>query len=645
MSIEKPDQELTWNLKKETWIDRSIGVFLFTVVLLSVWTFAGGAWGYFKEICPNTDVLTWDENIRLNTVLDQYNDFKNGNILTGVIPFLESPTWPPLRSLITFIMLWIPMETPITHADSFLGLLFLVATFLSVAWIGYKITSSLLLSGVITLSAVALSLQTYEVPAYSLSSMLETQSMFFLVWCIYFLYKIYSPGISERSETISGSLGWGLGLSLFLFFFTKYPYGLMLFMAICIVEFVRSPGALIAGAVYAFRYHYKGLRRVLFVLVVVLIFSLPILRLVGDLNLNQRPFKMFLYFVSLPIFIDFNYFLWAHRGKLSEIFPVTLRKVYTFAMLPALVWIYTSPDRVSSLVDAQMIVNKFTKSFFLSLVSSHSGDFYLPMAVFDSPIGIRILLGLAGLGIFIWTLRKLRGKDKKSLFAEVRIDPLVSVSLVLFLQILILETTTGNKQLRHILQFIPALSLLLWLWVFRFRKIFPVLGSFFAAIGFFFTIWGFAGPEGLWSGAYFGTKHFCLKGEDPSLFSEARWISNQVPKDKNLLILNGFHEEFNYEKRGRLFASEIDLLIRIPRYKEYKIRHDNRHKWKTWTEFSELVLISYSCEDPLLREKLKKRSETTGSALYSLGKSIHPSGEFCVERFRIQPRTDTGPIP
>ncbi|WCL47687.1 hypothetical protein [Leptospira sp. GIMC2001] len=624
-------------------IDKLLGFILLTIAAVSIYHFSTNAWNYFLEVCPNTDVLTWDENIRLNNVLDQYSDFRDGNIFRAIHPFLESPTWPPLRSIITLGLLYIPTKLLglpenllITEFDSLVGLLFLIASFVSIALISYLILKSWLYSGVITLSSVGFILQTYEVPAYSMSSMLETQSMFFLIWSIYFLYKLYED--TQRSDrSPSTKIRWGLGLSLVGFFFTKYPYGLMLFIAILFVEILRSPGSIGNFIRYAMENHYKGIRRIFFLIVVLTVLSLPFLRLFGELNLNQRPFKLFLYYFSLPVFLDFNYFLWSHRKKIQEKVSVSIQWIYLLGILPCLFWIYTNPDRVSSLIDAQMIVNHYTKSFFLSLVSSHSGDMMMPMAVFDEPWAIRILLVFAFLSISIYIIKNL----KKSKILGIVSNPLLSVSLILFMQLLILETTTGNKQLRHILQFLPSLVLLLWVWVFQLLNIRKLnsMNSYIiqalVAIVFLVSLLSLVGINGLWANRFFGNKHICLRGEDANIFEPARWIAAQLPENKNLILFNGFHDGFNYDKSGRLIASEIDLKIRLDRYKTQKIRNDNKHKWKTWSDFDELVFISYSCKDENLHAKLAKRAEDTKSQLQSIQKISHPSGEYCLERYKI----------
>lgn len=113
-------------MKAKNILLNSFGVLFIGFGVFLVVFYATKSWETFLQICPNKDFLSWDENIRLNQVLDQYVDFRNGNWFYGVMPFLESPTWPPLRSLLTFVTLYLPTDAYETYRDSFLGMFFLI---------------------------------------------------------------------------------------------------------------------------------------------------------------------------------------------------------------------------------------------------------------------------------------------------------------------------------------------------------------------------------------------------------------------------------------------------------------------------------------------------------------------------------------
>lgn len=612
-----------------------IGIICLILSLGSLIYYSKGSWDYFIHKCPNRDVLSWDENIRLITVYDQYSELAQGNIWSGLKPFLESPTWPPLRSLITFLLLFFPQNLLVTEWDSLVGLLFLIAAYISLVFIFYLLTHNILYTGIGALSSFALIFHTIELSAYGLSSMLETQSMLILVWCYYFFFCFFQEG-----DTLKTSTKLGFSIFLLLFFFTKYPYGLMLFMALFLIEFIRHKEKIPNIFRFAIQKHYRGIRVILFLIVFLVIVSIPIIRLFEGIDLNQRAFKRSLYFLSLPVFLDFQYFIWKNRKELTNIVPNSLRILYLYSFLPAMVWIYTNPDRISSLLDAQMIVSKYTKSFFLSIVASRSSDPMLPMALFDDPWGIRILLfaGLISFGI-VW---KHKSEDSQNSFWQLGL-----MSAILFLQILILETTTGNKQLRHLLQYLPVLVLLPWLWVFqaldilRKNKILHLVFQVIIGVVFLGTIFVLSGSRGLWAGNFFQDRYFCLRGEDSEVFKPVRWADEVLPKDLNFVIWNSFHDKENFHKKGRLIATEFDLKIRQSRFRNSIIRNDNKHKIKSWDAFHEVVFISDNCKDTNSLEKLKKRASQLHVVLHPVVSYEYPNGDFCIQRFTIYKETST----
>lgn len=648
--------------------DFYLGSMLFALAFISSIYFLQVAWMFFLDNCPNQDVMSWDENIRLVAVLDQYSDFHLGRWVAAIIPFFEAPTWPPLRSLITLILLYIPTGYSVIIEDSFLGLLFLAFTFLSIGIVSYRITKNALYAGLITLVTIGFLIHTFEVPAYSLSSMLETQAMFASIWCFYYLYLAYSS-----SGEILNKVKWGLGISLIFFFFTKYPYGLMLFIALAIVEALRSPTGIFRLAKHALDTHYKGIRWILLILILLGLLGLPIAKKLGLVNPNLRIYKLMYYYLTLPIFLDFNYFLWKQRLSLRKLVPASLRAVYILGMMPSLFWIYMNPDRVTSLIGASNIVNKFTKSFFYSLIASPSGDIFLPQAVFDSPWAIRSMIFFALVAIFLWV--RIQLKNSKNAISEpntnleeisessptwqtklyaklsawefgkfsVLKDPLVGLTLILFFQIFILEITTPNKQQRYVLQFIPCLSLLTGLWLLRplvdssLRKIVNLhrIWQVLAALVFLLSIGLFANERGFWTKSYSDDRYYCLRGEDASIFEPARWVTAQLPLDKNLVLVNGFHEDIHFDKTGRLLASEIDVLIRMSRFKNYIIRNDHKYNIKTWDDFDSLVTIGPSCEDSYLKERIQTRADKLKVNLEIHSSIEHSSKDYCVIQYNI----------
>jgi len=78
-----------------------LSLFITALTAILLFQIIGKNYHYFDQTCTIKDVLTWDENLRLITVLDQYQDLKHGNLYKAIFPVLDSPTWPYLHSWIT----------------------------------------------------------------------------------------------------------------------------------------------------------------------------------------------------------------------------------------------------------------------------------------------------------------------------------------------------------------------------------------------------------------------------------------------------------------------------------------------------------------------------------------------------------------
>ncbi|WP_010570477.1 hypothetical protein [Leptospira broomii] len=645
--------------------DRILGFFLISAALFLTGIMVWKNWSAFLNICPIKDLLTWDENIRLNQLLDQYQDFRDGRYWRGFFPFLEASTWPPLRSIFSLFMLWGPGEWPITWKDSFLGLIFYALCFPTLIYISFRITGSFIFSGAVSLFILAMSLHTTETPAYSLSSMLETQGMFVLLWVYFALYRLYDSvqKLVPGSEMEKGSrVPLLVSLALLSLFFTKYPYGLLLFISLFLYEGIARLPELIGFLRFAIRVHYKNLRLIFLVVVVGLVFSLPILRVVTDWNLDQRSFKKVLYFLTVILFLDFNYFLFKYRDEAKSVTPPSLRVLYIYAILPSFVWLFANLDRVMSLVNAQMIVNKFVRSFILSLFESPSER--IPAShVFDDPWIFRILFIGSTILIVIWFYLRSRDKDADvkstytrsltkspegkldSLLARLESlswpaalrDPLFAISAVVFLQYIVIDVTTGNKQLRHVFYPLPALLWILSLWFFRAIKDSKklqskVMMSLFSGIIFTWGISLFFRTGGLLNVSYYQSHSFCLKGFEEQVFQPARDFASKIDSNGKYIAFNAFHDEENFQTPGRVLASEFDLLFRLKTLDKGKYRNDNKYRWKTWEEFDRLIYVGPNCELP---DKYKIRTDSLGYAIEQLAEYSKGKGLYCMKEFRL----------
>ncbi|MCW7490743.1 hypothetical protein [Leptospira meyeri] len=606
--------------------------FIFIIFGISLVVFyATKSWETFLNLCPNKDFLSWDENIRLNQVLDQYVDFRNGSWFRGIMPFLESPTWPPLRSILTFVTLFLPIDAYETYRDSFLGLLFLILVYPGLVFISYRITKSLLWASVLSGLIFILTIQTGEVPAYSLSSMLETQSMFFLLFSIYAIYRLYD--VDNRESEIDSGTKWLVFFSLFGFYFTKYPYGILFFMACFAYELVRSPSLYKDALVYLLKHYARGVRLVYLVFVVLMVFSLPVLRVVTKINLNQKGFKQFMFGITFLLFVDLSVYFFRKRDEIKKVFPKTAVVLWVYAIFPAFLWLFMNPDRVNALIDAQMIVNAYTRSFFLTLWTEPGLDPSVP-GVFDFIWGFRTLIIFSVLSLIYFLFRS--GKK----FPTKLKDPLFAGTLILFLELLILEVTTGNKQPRHVLQFIPAIGLMGFLWILRLYELAETKIEKLASVSVFLLTSLFVFSNSLYSqgillGKFYETKMFCYRGMNVSDFQPAREIAERIEPEKKYILINAFHFEEKYNTKGRVLASDFDLAMKLKTYKQGMVRNDNKYRWKEWTDFDSVLLLSDVCPDSFVEEKFENRTKILNSKSTLLSTYRESSGIACLQEYKL----------
>ncbi|TGL74591.1 hypothetical protein EHR04_00235 [Leptospira levettii] len=618
-------------MKAKNILLNSFGVLFIGFGVFLVVFYATKSWEAFLQICPNKDFLSWDENIRLNQVLDQYVDFRNGNWFYGIMPFLESPTWPPLRSMLTFVTLYLPIDAYETYRDSFLGLFFLILVYPGLVYTSFRMSKSLFWSGLFSSLIFILTIQTVEVPAYSLSSMLETQSMFFLLLSVYAIYRLYDTDNRERE--IDGSTKWMIFVSLFGFYFTKYPYGILFFMACFAYELIRSPGKYKEVILYLLKQYAKGIRLLYLVFVVLMVFSLPVLRVVTKINLNQKGFKQFMFGITLVLFVDLSVYLFRNRDAMKKIFPKTAVVLWAYAIFPAFLWLFLNPDRVNALIDAQMIVNAYTRSFFLTLWTEPGKDPSVP-GVFDFIWGFRTLVLFSTLSLLYFFVR-----TKETIWNKIK-DPLVAGTFILFLELLILELTTGNKQPRHVLQFIPAIGLVGFLWILRlyhladhnFQRITSVSVILLTTS---FVFYNSVYEQGILSGKFYETKMFCYRGMNAGDFQPAREIAEHVAPNKKYILINAFHFTEKYEAKGRVLASDFDLAMKLRTYKVGMVRNDNKYRWKDWTNFDSVLLLSDVCPDSFVEEKFENRTKMLNSKSTLLSTYRESSGTACLQEYKL----------
>ncbi|GBF44176.1 putative membrane protein [Leptospira ellinghausenii] len=527
--------------------------------------------------------------------------------------------------------MYLPIDAYETYRDSFLGLFFLILVYPGLVYTSFRMTKSLFWSGLFSSLIFILTIQTVEVPAYSLSSMLETQSMFFLLLSVYAIYRLYDT--DNRELEIDGTTKWMIFVSLFGFYFTKYPYGILFFMACFAYELIRSPGKYKEVILYLLKHYAKGIRLLYLVFVVLMVFSLPVLRVVTKINLNQKGFKQFMFGITLVLFVDLSVYLFRNRDAMKKIFPKTAVVLWAYAIFPAFLWLFLNPDRVNALIDAQMIVNAYTRSFFLTLWTEPGKDPSVP-GVFDFIWGFRTLVLFSTLSLLYFLVR-----TKETIWNKIK-DPLVAGTFILFLELLILELTTGNKQPRHVLQFIPAIGLVGFLWILRlyhladhnFQRITSISVILLTTS---FVFYNSVYEQGILSGKFYKTKMFCYRGMNAGDFQPAREIAEHVTPNKKYILINAFHFTEKYDTKGRVLASDFDLAMKLRTYKEGMVRNDNKYRWKDWTNFDSVLLLSDICPDSFVEEKFENRTKMLNSKSTLLSTYRESSGTACLQEYKL----------
>ncbi len=574
----------------------------------------------YRNQCSAENTLSWDGNLRFMQTLDAWNDFRQGNILHGIRFWLDTPTWPPLRYLISMILF---TAGPSTGAEPYVGFFFGILWIVSAVWIAVRLSGSIPAGLAAGFTAAGLLIRSDEIAAYTLSAMLETQGIFFMLWSLYYLAANYS-----------GQKKCCLNYKLFIFtfglFFTKYPYGIMLIIGIYIFEIFYYYEDYKEGISHALKNHYRGIRLILIGAAVVLVLVLIITgKVLPEYRLDLRIMKNILWPTALLLFADLMFYTYRFRDQLRGIFSSQTRRVFTLVFLPQSVWLMIHPDRFMSIVDTQQHVQDSSVSFFVSLFSA----FFRPTWIF------LVLSGLAVLLVFLRTA--LTGKFRlRNMLSG---DDMNVLGALILIQLLIIEFLTGNKQVRHMYHLIPALVILLMITVYRTGYL---ISDFYIKSGNKNTVMSaalvlpvlisaavlFAQPALYASG--FHKKHpVCFTGTDQSVFAPARWTAESLNPEKKYIIINMFHSPSGKGPWLNL-ASEMDLAIRKHQYPSGDARNDSGYRYRKWDQFSGFIFLSHSCDESQITDFLKARLEKAlppervpGPDLWKT--EYYPAGDLC----------------
>lgn len=618
-------------------------LFVFLTVVTALVLVEGAAlksFRIFHQECPNTDVLQPDGNIRLITVIDRMQDLRSGEYLEFVSSYFRGNTWPPLRPTLSHFY-FLLRGGPSAADDIMISFFFYLLLFLLLLFVSLHLGDGVLQGAALFFFSSMMLVHTRELAAYSLSAMLETQGMFFLLLALYFLYRLY--GETYEGEPVSRHIPIGLFIAIQGLVFTKYPYAAMFFLAIILYEILARPLEWREIVRVMFERHYRGPRRIILALFLLIFFVILLAGKLGFADINIKSFKYFIWLIVLLVFVDLNIFLYRERGQISGIIPAAMKWIYLCGIFPAAIWILLHPDRFSSILGGQFWVppegllllykDFFRRTFFDTLF----------FRVFDSGLPLVFVFVGSLLALILFGVRGLR--DQRIPFRErwndVFRDPLAGLLLLIWIQFLALELFTPNKQDRHIYHMLPALLLISALWLARFFSIvtnnrilrqLPVLLFIIAGL---FPLFGSAGF--LRADHFYGTgRPVCFTGRDKSLFDPARWVAGVIDGRKKSVVIN----LMGREKHGlteRRQDSEIDLLLRLRAFQSGgEIRNDSRWLYGDWAGFNSLLLVTPDCGARVVSSTLRRRSRETGNTLQGPLRSLRdPSGRICLEEYGI----------
>ncbi len=624
-------------------------VLLYSLVVFVVLAGLATIWNAYDRLCIWKDVLQWDGNIRYIQVVDQWQDIREGHPFRALLFFFEGNVWPPLRSIVSLILFLFSPSGPTAVLDTTISFAFFALLFPTLLALSLRLVPGRISAVIVFLFTAVMIFQAPELPAYGLASMLETQGMFFVLWTVYALYRAHewSAAVEEgasaprRLQALLIFAGTGL-------FLTKYPYGVMFTLAVVLFEILRSPGEMFDFGWSLVRVHYRGIRLVLAVLLVVIFVALLFAGNLGYTGLNKKIFKYFLYTAAVIAFVDLNVFFFRRSRKSvssDDKFvnaPRTLVLVYLYALLPGITWILLHPDRFGSVIGGQFWILKQTSSFVKTLL----------VDVTDSPLPM-ILAFAAGLGAFVFRMVRARGKFLART-REVLSEPAAVVLVIVLLQVLLQEAFSPNKQYRHIYHLVPAAIFVLCVAASRLLHIHDhgpagrraewarrvVLGLFAAGAVFLLTREG-----GLLTGTYSSARPFCYTGTDPATYAEARWVAETAPLEGRTIVLNLFHD-LPPDPGGHNQASEIDVLLRKRALaKGWAVRNDSPHRWSSWTGFDRLLFIADQCENPERLRRATGRAEKAGMRLVPGVVVAHPTAPMCYREFKFEKQETGRPLP
>ncbi|MFN3603232.1 MAG: hypothetical protein ACK4UJ_00835 [Leptonema sp. (in: bacteria)] len=570
-------------------------------------------WNQQFLLCPNKEMLLWDANIRMIQSIDFLQYLKEGNFLESLKIILDSPTWPPLRNLMSigFILINGSPDPILDTRISLFFFIFLVFILpISIYFIYLKNFTNFLdktigyLSIILTILTLLLLKQ---LPEYLFSSMLEIQGMFvYFLFIAYFIYleknQLYSL---KRSKLIFFILG-------ALVYLTKYPYGVLISLTLILLELIKDPINFLREIAKILKDYLNF--RIIFIVLILLSFIFVIIypHLPNEFLKRKFP-KNLIYFSILIFFVEFNFYLIQSK---KAFFSDSLRFFYKFFIFPFAILILSHLDRFRSLLGAQSDTIDKDRNFFTSLFLEY----------FENPytFTFSILFSLIAILYWVW-------KNNYNFSKALKKSTILQIIFFVWIHFIILEFTTTNHQARYIFQILPPLILFHFLVFTKIeqktvKKTIGILFSFLVLIHIYVL------NKNLY------TRNVCFAGTDPEIFKPVYFIKKEISESTRGILFNEFHEykksSINLENPYLFIPTDIDVHLRYKVFNHGFLINSNQ-KIPSYSSIDTLIYITYSCKNKVDQSIFYKDFFTRHSLTFKLESVKEINSFICLKLYTL----------
>jgi len=559
--------------------------------------------------CPNRDFLGWDPVARFQISLGFADAIRNFQLLKLLIGFLDSPTWPSLRSLAESILILL------FGTDSLISIFITLATFLFLGVVSaYILFRELDNCSYKNVPIVCFSIVwfCFIVPyqSYIFSGMLEIQGAFFLLLSVYFLKRVkMKPYFFFISF---------LGLLQ-----TKYPYAIL--FCIALLAYIPLKIPMKKYVIYLLQHYRKySYRNPVLLFLPVPVGTITLVKL-GLFTVPGKLYGYMIYFTALLILIHGTHFLYLHRHYTQKRYPDLYVLIY-WCMLATGWYLTIHPDR-------------FLSTFSTIYHEQKEGEifFYFAQILEDIPyykflIGIFLLLKIS----FIFsTYRSLKRKEKFLVILKwefykfTKENPylLIGIFTVIFQSIL-----TSNQQARHIYHVYPLLQIGMVLEIYRLykpiRKFYLHKESFHKMISWllplffvFLLILILVQNRSI---------NVCYAGSNEDVREVPLFIRSVAERylEKSTILLNDID-------KNHINKPDSELEISAFAYqKKLRLLIAPKHLDENLQEY-DLVRISFECNQRQLESYIRKYNPDSTNEKHKILRISNPSGKGCWEQVKF----------